>query len=259
MDGITQADISLVTSIISLVAAIIGLVITIYQIRRGKPAMSLSSANGKTFQLKFIFTFVLVSLIAMGVSIYISEHPPDVAVTPIDHPSIVSDKPLLNSPPINTSESSPERPLISIIEAKSPKEPTRLSSLHADSSTFTNIRYDSDANMKIGNEEHKYGVQLYECSYNPSPNDYIAYFSLNGDYSLLIGRVGFDDGGNDTGDATVYFRNESNVILDTKTIIRGNLFTVDIDVSGVKQLKITSQTTTSCKYIDLIDMELYGA
>jgi len=139
-----------------------------------------------------------------------------------------------------------------------PKEPVRLSSLRA-VSTFTGINYDSDARMKFRGEEYAYGVQLYACSKKQSPNEYIAEFDLDGEYSHLTGRIGFDDIGNNTGAATIYFRNDNDEPLVEITIKRGDpLSEVNIDVSEVNKLRITSQTTTPphCKYIDLIDMKL---
>jgi len=56
-------------SIIASVASITGLILTFYQIRQGnkqKSILSLSSANGKTLQLKLLYTAVAVSLIALG-------------------------------------------------------------------------------------------------------------------------------------------------------------------------------------------------
>jgi hypothetical protein len=64
MDWITQLG------IIASIASIIGLMISFYQIRQAnkqklqKTSLSLSTANGKTFQLKFFYAALVVSLFA---------------------------------------------------------------------------------------------------------------------------------------------------------------------------------------------------
>ncbi|MCJ7445338.1 MAG: NPCBM/NEW2 domain-containing protein [Methanotrichaceae archaeon] len=136
--------------------------------------------------------------------------------------------------------------------------PIRLSSLGAYHSTFPDMKYDSSADMKIGNDAYEYGIQLIECAFLAPSQYYVAYFNLKGDYSRLTGRIGLDDKTDTSGEVTVYFGKEDNILLDTLKINPGDLPTnVDIDVSGVNRLIISAPPRSSCTtYIDLIDMEL---
>jgi hypothetical protein len=71
-------------SIIASIASIIGLFITFYQIRqdnkkKGKYTISLSSANGKTWQLKFFYAALAVSIFAT-IGSYLLQNPDETAI-----------------------------------------------------------------------------------------------------------------------------------------------------------------------------------
>lgn len=140
--------------------------------------------------------------------------------------------------------------------------PVRLSDLKAYYSTFPRaIKYDSAADMRIGNKEYKYGIQLEECAFLASSKSYTAYFNLNGEYSRLTGLIGLDDKTDVIGDVSVYFGKDGkddDILLDTIKISPGDLpINIDIDVSGANKFIIEVPSISSCtRYIDLIDMEL---
>jgi hypothetical protein len=126
------------------------------------------------------------------------------------------------------------------------------------------VKYNSDANMKIGDTLYDRGIQLGETSgildFIGSQVDYnFAYFNLNGEYSHLTGQIGLDDKtDNNAGEVIAIFGDaETQDGLQSIHLRPGDLpVDIDFDVSGIRQLAIAVSKNQDRVYVDLINIVL---